>query len=39
MIRFLSSQRFLGAYSGFLTILFLLTVLSGVAGVEPKKTF
>lgn len=39
MIRFLSSQRFLAAYSGVLTVLFLLTVLSGFARIEPKKTF
>jgi hypothetical protein len=39
MIRFLSSQRFLAAYSGFLTVLLLLTVLSGFAGVQTKKTF
>ena len=39
MIRFLSSQRFLAAYSGVLTVLFLLTVLSGFARVGPKTTF
>jgi hypothetical protein len=39
VIRFLSSQRFLAAYSGFLTVLFLLTALFGFARVETKKTF
>jgi hypothetical protein len=39
MIRFLSSQRFLAAYSGILTVVFLFTVLSGFARVGPKTTF
>ena len=39
MVRFLSSQRFLAAYSGILTILFLIAVLCGFARVEPKENF
>jgi len=39
MVRFLSSRRFLAAYSGILTVLFLFTVLSGFARVGPKTTF
>jgi hypothetical protein len=39
MIRFLSSQRFLAAYSGLLTLLFLFAVLCGFARVEPRGTF
>jgi hypothetical protein len=39
MIRFLSSQRFLAAYSGLLTIIFLIAALCGFARVEPKETF
>jgi hypothetical protein len=39
MVRFLSSQRFLAAYSGVLTVLFLFTVLSGFARGTPKTTF
>jgi hypothetical protein len=39
MVRFLSSQRFLAAYSGILTVVFLFTVLSGFARVGPKTTF
>jgi hypothetical protein len=39
MVRLLSSQRFLAAYSGLLTILFLIAVLCGFARVEPKETF
>jgi hypothetical protein len=39
VIRFLSNPRFLAAYSGLLTVLFLFAVLSGFARVEPKQTF
>jgi hypothetical protein len=39
MTKFFSSQRFLAAYSGLLTLAFLLAILSGFARVEPKQTF
>jgi hypothetical protein len=39
MTNFLSSQRFLAAYSGLLTLLFLFAILNGSARVEPKQTF
>ncbi len=39
MIRFLSSQRFLAAYSGLLTLIFLFAILTGFARVERKQTF
>jgi hypothetical protein len=39
MMNFLSSRRFLAAYSGFLTLVFLLAILSGFARVEPKESF
>ena len=39
MVRFLSSQRFLAAYSGLLTLVFLVVVLCGFAHIEPKETF
>jgi hypothetical protein len=39
MIRFLSSPRFLAAYSGLLTLLFLFAILSGFARVAPTQSF
>ena len=39
MVRFLSSRVFLATYSGFLTLLFLVAVLSGFAKSEPKHSF
>jgi hypothetical protein len=39
MIRFLSSQRFLAAYAGCLTVLLVLTVLYGFTGAQSKNTF
>jgi hypothetical protein len=39
VIRFFSSQRFLAAYSGLLTLVFLLTVLTGFARVAPNQSF
>lgn len=39
MIRLLSNPRFLAAYSGFLTLLFVVTVLCGFARVAPQQTF
>jgi hypothetical protein len=39
MVRFLSSRRFLAAYSGVLTVLSLFIVLSGFARVGPKTVF
>jgi hypothetical protein len=39
MIRFLSSPRFLAAYSGILTLVFLLTILTGFARVAPTQSF
>lgn len=39
MIRFLGSQRFLAAYSGILTIVFIATVVTGFARSEPRTNF
>jgi hypothetical protein len=39
VIHILSSQRFLAAYSGLLTILFLIVIISGFAKADPKQTF
>lgn len=39
MIHILSSQRFLAAYSGLLTILFLMVIISGFAKADPKQSF
>ena len=39
MIRFLSSRRFLAAYSGALTLIFLVAVLAGFARPESKLSF
>jgi hypothetical protein len=39
MIRFFSNPRFLAAYSGFLTILFLVAILTGFARVSPTQSF
>jgi len=39
MIHFLSSRRFLAAYSGFLTILFALSLIYGFARVAPNPSF
>lgn len=39
MINFLSSRRFLAAYSGLLTVTFLVAMLSGFARVAPKQEF
>ena len=39
MINFLSSRRFLAAYSGFLTLIVVLAVVSGFARVAPNQSF
>ena len=39
MVRFLSSRRFLAAYSGVLTLLFVVAVLTGFAKVDARQTF
>jgi hypothetical protein len=39
MINFLSSRRFLAAYSGFLTLLFALSVVYGFARDDAKQSF
>jgi hypothetical protein len=39
MINFLSSRRFLAAYSSSLTIIFALSIVYGFARVEPKGNF
>jgi len=39
MINFFSSRRFLAAYSGFLTLVVVLAVVSGFARVAPSQTF
>jgi hypothetical protein len=39
MINFLSSRRFLAAYSGFLTIIFALSLVYGFARADAKQSF
>jgi len=39
MIHFLSSRRFLAAYSGFLTIIFALSIIYGIARADAKPSF
>jgi len=39
MIHILSSQRFFAAYSGLLTVLFLIAIINGFAKADPKQTF
>jgi hypothetical protein len=39
MIHFLSSRRFLAAYSGFLTIIFALSIVYGFARADAKQSF
>lgn len=39
MINFFSSRRFLAAYSGCLTLVFVLAVVSGFARVAPNQSF
>ena len=39
MIRFLSSRRFLAAYSGVLTLLFVFAVITGFARTDPRQSF
>jgi len=39
MINFLSSRRFLAAYSGILTLVFLFAILTGFARVPASQTF
>src|SRR5262249_42378750 len=39
MVQFLSSRRFLAAYSGLLTLLFLFTILSGFSQAPNKQAF
>jgi hypothetical protein len=39
MMQFLSSRRFLAAYSGFLTVLFPATLLWGFGKTESKQSF
>jgi hypothetical protein len=39
MIHFLSSRRFLAAYSGFLTIIFALSIVYGFARADTKQSF
>jgi hypothetical protein len=39
MINFLSSRRFLAAYSGFLTIIFGLSIVYGFARADAKQSF
>ncbi|HKN76398.1 MAG TPA: hypothetical protein VJW94_14560 [Candidatus Acidoferrum sp.] len=39
MIHFLSSRRFLAAYSGFLTVIFALSILYGFARADAKQSF
>ena len=39
MVNFLSSRRFLAAYSGFLTMLFALSIVYGFARADAKQSF
>jgi hypothetical protein len=39
MLHFLSSPRFLAVYSGLVTILFVVTIISGFATRESQSTF